>query len=98
PTGTLVFVKDPAVSRGAVAAEPGTTVLAVGATPGKAFQPEPWEEWASIAPLYSAGEYNRAAETARAALERHPDDPTILYNLACCESLGGQADDATAHL
>ncbi|MDQ3823351.1 MAG: AraC family ligand binding domain-containing protein, partial [Actinomycetota bacterium] len=31
PTGTLVFLPDPDVERGAVAAEPATTVLALGA-------------------------------------------------------------------
>jgi tetratricopeptide (TPR) repeat protein len=98
PTGTLVFVRDTAVKRAAVAAEPGTTVIAVGAVPGRAFEPEPWETWASIAPLYMAGQYEQAADAALAALERYPDNPTILYNLACCESLGGRHDDAIRHL
>lgn len=44
PRGTLVFVKDPAVVRHAIAREPGTTILAIGATPGKAFTPSPWEQ------------------------------------------------------
>src|SRR5437868_12157248 len=34
PTGALVFVRDPAAKRGAVAAERGTTVLVVGARVG----------------------------------------------------------------
>jgi hypothetical protein len=33
PAGTLVAVNDPAVHRGAVAAEPGTAVLAIGGPP-----------------------------------------------------------------
>ena len=41
--GTLVFVPDPAVKRSAVARSPGTTVLAIGAEPGKPFTPSPWE-------------------------------------------------------
>jgi hypothetical protein len=44
PTGTLVFVEDPASRRGAVAAEPGTTVLALGGPVGEAYEPGPWEE------------------------------------------------------
>ena len=43
PSGTLVFVPDPAVKRSAVARSPGTTVLAIGAEPGKPFTPSPWE-------------------------------------------------------
>jgi uncharacterized cupin superfamily protein len=43
PRGTLVFVKDPSVVRHAVASEPGTIVFAIGATPGAAFTPSPWE-------------------------------------------------------
>jgi hypothetical protein len=44
PRGTLVFLEDPALVRKAVAREPGTTVLAIGATPGVAFTPSPWEQ------------------------------------------------------
>ncbi|MBD0291243.1 MAG: hypothetical protein ICV74_08310 [Thermoleophilia bacterium] len=40
--GTLVFCT-PAAQRKAVAAEPGTTVLAVGGAPGRAFQVSRWE-------------------------------------------------------
>src|SRR5689334_4143525 len=42
PAGTLVFVRDPAAKRGAVAAEGGTTVLIVGARPGAAYRPRAW--------------------------------------------------------
>ena len=34
----------------------------------------------------------------RAALEEHPDNPSVLYNLACFEALAGHSDDAIAHL
>src|SRR6266511_205677 len=43
PAGTIVHLPDPAVRRKAVAKEPETTVLAVGAKPGEAFQPSGWE-------------------------------------------------------
>ncbi len=42
PAGTLLFAA-PAVRRSAVAAESGTTVLAVGAEPGVAFEVSAWE-------------------------------------------------------
>ncbi|HEY1597576.1 MAG TPA: hypothetical protein VGF74_19415 [Thermoleophilaceae bacterium] len=44
PAGTVVFVKDARIVRKAVANEPGTTVLAIGATAGQAFTPSPWEQ------------------------------------------------------
>lgn len=40
--GTLVFCPPPVV-RKAIAAEPGTTVLAIGAIPGAAFEISRWE-------------------------------------------------------
>jgi hypothetical protein len=43
PAGTFVAVRDPAVNRSAVAEEPGTVVLAVGAARGRAFEPSAWE-------------------------------------------------------
>lgn len=43
PTGTLVFVPDPATRRSAKALAPGTAVLYVGARRGEAFSVSPWE-------------------------------------------------------
>jgi hypothetical protein len=44
PRGTFVFVRDPALVRTAFAEEDGTTVLAIGATPGYPFRVSPWEK------------------------------------------------------
>ena len=41
--GSFVFIEDPALHRVAVAEEPGTTIIAVGAEKGVAFQPSAWE-------------------------------------------------------
>lgn len=41
--GTLVFVPDPATLRSAVALEPDTAVLAIGAEPGTPYRISPWE-------------------------------------------------------
>jgi len=43
PAGTFVYVPDPEILRGATALEPGTTLLAVGGEPGKAFEVSGWE-------------------------------------------------------
>jgi hypothetical protein len=56
------------------------------------------EVWESVRPLYEAGEYAEAADRGREFLEAHPDDPRLLYNLACSESLAGRSSDALEHL
>ena len=43
PAGTLVAVTDPSIVRGAVAREPGTAVLVVGAPRGEAYVLRNWE-------------------------------------------------------
>jgi tetratricopeptide (TPR) repeat protein len=98
PPGTLVFVRDPATRRGATATEPDTTVLVVGATAGKAFEPSPWESWLEALPFYTAKDFEAAAAILTRALEAHPDNPNVLYNLACCEALAGRREEALDHL
>jgi hypothetical protein len=98
PAGTLVFVRDPAVRRGAVAREPETTVLVVGGTRGRAFEPSPWESWLEALPAYRARDFGAAGAILARWLERHPDNPSVLYNLACCEALTGRREEALAHL
>jgi len=97
PAGTFVFAR-PSVRRTAFAEEPGTTIVAVGGVPGKAFEPGGWELWGPVRPLYQAGDYAQAADRARELVEAHPGYPMLLYNLACCESLAGRPADAIAHL
>jgi tetratricopeptide (TPR) repeat protein len=97
PSGTLVFAR-PGVNRTAFAEEPGTTILAVGGAAGKPYEPEGWEVWAPIHPLYQAGRYAEAADRGRELIAAHPGYAQPLYNLACCESLAGRTGDALAHL
>jgi tetratricopeptide (TPR) repeat protein len=98
PTGTLVFVSDPAVRRGAVAQDAGTTVLVAGGVPGKAFESSPWEAWLAAMLFQEAGEPQRGVAVFLEALERYPGNPNVLYNLACFESLAGHPDEALVHL
>jgi tetratricopeptide (TPR) repeat protein len=98
PTGTLVFVRDPAVRRAATAKERGTTVLVVGAVSGRPFEPSPWEAWLAAKPLLDSGRPEAGIDVFKEALERHPGNPNVLYNLACFEALVGRADEALAHL
>lgn len=98
PTGTLVFIRDPATRRSATAVDADTTVLVVGGTRGKAFEPSPWESWLEALPFYRVKDYQGATAVMARALEEHPDNPNVLYNLACCEALAGRNEDALAHL
>jgi tetratricopeptide (TPR) repeat protein len=97
PAGTLVFAR-PGVKRTAFAEEAATTILAIGATAGKPYEPSGWELWAPLNPLYEAGEYAEAADRGRELVEAHPEYTGLLYNLACCESLAGRTTDAIEHL
>jgi tetratricopeptide (TPR) repeat protein len=97
PAGTFVSVR-PGVKRTALAEEAGTTILALGGTPGQPYVPTGWELWAPIRPLYEAGEYAEVADRLGELVEANPQYPELLYNLACCESLAGRSADAVEHL
>jgi tetratricopeptide (TPR) repeat protein len=98
PPGTVVFVRDPTVTRRAVADEAGTRILAVGAKRGEAFVPSTWERSAPAFGFFASGEYDKALAVLEQVAEEHPDDPTVVYNLACAESKTGRTADAIAHL
>jgi tetratricopeptide (TPR) repeat protein len=98
PAGTFVFVRDPAAKRRAVAREAGTTAVVVGGTPGKAFTPSPWERNAPALAYFGAGEYDKAVEELERIQAESPEDPGVLYNLACAESMSGKGDRAVEHL
>ena len=97
PAGTLVFAR-PGVKRTALAEEPETTIIALGGTPGKPYEPHGWELSAPLRPLYEAGEYTEVADRLRVLVEAHPQYALLFYNLACCESLAGRTTDAIDHL
>ena len=97
PAGTLVFLSDPSVKRGAKAAEPGTTVLAVGGEPGR-HDVSAWE-WFFAAYAYSGdGEHEKAISELEAGLEQRPGHPPLLYHLACVEARAGRREQALGHL
>ena len=97
PTGTYVFVRDPAAKRSAEATEAGTTVIAVGGKPGEAFTPSQWERSAPAFAYWNTN-FEKAVELLGKAHHEHPDDGRVLYNLACAESRAGRHEDALAHL
>jgi tetratricopeptide (TPR) repeat protein len=98
PQGTFVFVRDPAAKRKAVAREPGTLVLAIGATPGEVFKPSQWERNAAAFRYWETQEWDKAIEELLKAHEKYPEDGTVLYNLACAEARKGETEAAIEHL
>jgi len=97
PAGTLVFVR-PGTKRGAIAAEDGTAVLAVGAKPGVVFEPSPWEAVFAGYSYAEKGDIEHGREIVGEAIEQHPDAWQGYYNLACREARFGDRDVAVEQL
>ena len=99
PAGTFVFVR-PESRRKATG---DGTVLALGATPGEAYQALDWgEAWpfhSESMTAYGEQRYADALDAVRRGLERSPDQPGLHYNYACFATLAGETGDETfAHL
>lgn len=97
PVGTVVSAP-PGTLRGAEAAEPHTTVLAIGAPVGEAYRPLAYEDTYVAFGYQRQGDDRRAREVMREALERHADDWRAHFNAACFEALAGAKEPALAHL
>ena len=94
PAGTIVHLPDPSVRRKAVAAEPDTRVLAVGAKPGEPFEPSAWELGFRAAQMKPA----EAVEYVEKHMGEYPDSGATHYNLACFKALAGDQDGALTEL
>jgi len=90
PAGTIVHLPDPSVRRTAVAEEQGTTVLAVGAKPGEAFEPSAWELGFRASKMEPAD----AVAYVEEHMNEYPDMAATHYNLACFRALAGDRDGA----
>jgi hypothetical protein len=102
PAGTIVALRDPNTRRAATAAEPHTTVLAIGGKPGT-HDVSAWE-WSFAAYGYhQEGDTERGLAELRDGLAQLPEGPDarpeprarLLYDLACLECLAGRADEQT---
>jgi tetratricopeptide (TPR) repeat protein len=96
PEGSLVHVRPPA-TRKATANDDGATILVVGGTPGKAYEPYP-EEASEAFSAYSAGDYETALAKQHIVLEKRSDDPVVHFNAGCFAARAGLADEAIEHL
>jgi quercetin dioxygenase-like cupin family protein len=97
PAGTVVFIRDPAVRRGATAAEAGTTVLAVGGKPGS-HDVSDWEYSFAAYGYLQDGDSDRGLEVLREGMSTKGERPRLLYDLACFESLAGRREEAIEHI
>ena len=95
PAGTLLFVR-PEVRRKATGEG---TVLALGGTPGEAYQAI---DWGNAWPLhqeslnaYGEQRYADALDAVRRGLEQMPDHPGLNYNYACFATLAGDTGEET---
>lgn len=92
PAGSAVFLRDPKVKRYARAAEPGTTVLAVGGKPG-VHEISAWEYFFAA---YAVADEDPDAALAEldAGLAQKPDHPALHYHRACINARAGRLDEA----
>ena len=95
PAGTFVFV-GPESRRKATG---DGTILALGGTPGQAYQGIDWgEAWAfhrDSMTAYGEQRYAEALDAVRSGLEHSPDHPGLHYNYACFATLAGETGDET---
>lgn len=96
PAGSLVRVR-PSAKRKATATEDGTTILVVGGTPGKAYEPFPPEAADAFA-AYNTGDHETALAKQLVVVEARPNDPVARFNAGCFAARAGRGDEAIEHL
>jgi tetratricopeptide (TPR) repeat protein len=96
PAGSLVLVQ-PTAKRKATAKDARTTILVIGGTPGKAYEPAPEEAREAFA-AYSKGDYETAIAKQRIVVEKRPDDPVAHFNAGCFAARAARVDEAIEHL
>ncbi|HKS79777.1 MAG TPA: cupin domain-containing protein [Gaiellaceae bacterium] len=97
PQGTVVFVQ-PGTTRKAVATSDETIVLSVGGRRGEAYRLPPGAELYDFFEHYKQEDWESALAACHVALEKHPGNALILYNIACMQSMLGRGDEALATL
>lgn len=95
PAGTFLAV-EPEARRKATGAG---TILAIGGTPGAAYQGFDWgEAWTfhnTSITAYGEKRYDDALGAVRDGLAQVPDHPGLHFNYACFASLAGDTSDET---
>jgi uncharacterized Ntn-hydrolase superfamily protein len=57
-----------------------------------------WDALRRASLFHEPGKYAQGVELLREALGRHGEEPVLLYDLACFESLAGDTDEALVHV
>jgi quercetin dioxygenase-like cupin family protein len=95
PAGTFLFVRPEARRK----ATGDGTILALGATPGEAYEALDWgNAWPfhrDSMTAYSEQRYADAVEAVGGGLEHMPDHAGLHYNYACFATLAGRTGDET---
>jgi hypothetical protein len=90
PSGTLVFLGDTGTKRKAVAKEPGTTILAVGAKQGEAYEVMGLGgERRDVSRSMRRGTMQERQRSYAPRSNANLTTPGSYYNLACMEALAG---------
>jgi len=97
PSGTFVHA-EPGTKRGAVATEPNTTVIAMGAKPGEPHEISRWEEIFVAFGHYRNGDEEGAREHLTRFVAENDGEWQGHYNLACLEALTKNRDAAISEL
>lgn len=97
PTGTLIHVRA-GERRVAVSEEPGTIVVAVGATAGEPHQPTAWTSFVIADHLRREGRLDEGRTVVRELVDAEPGNWGAPYNVACFEALAGDKDAAFSYL
>ena len=95
PPGTMIFAP-PGTKRGAIAAEPDTTVVVLGAKVGVPHEISGWEDTFAAYAYLKLGDEEQGRKAIESALTR--DTWQSHYHAACFESLTGNPDSALEHL
>lgn len=98
PAGTLVFCDEPGERRSAVGRDGGTTVLAIGGTPGAPYAVSPWESYFRAFAELERGDEAAARSAIEDGLAQHPDNGPTLYNAACFYARVGERERALSLL
>jgi quercetin dioxygenase-like cupin family protein len=94
PAGTIVHLANPHVHRGARATLDGTIVIAIGAPIEGVYRPSPWE-WAFGAQRFRpTADHEAALAFLAEGLEHYPENPSMLYETACWQTMAGRYDEA----
>src|SRR4051812_34628809 len=97
PAGTLLHLS-PGELRVAVSKEPGTIVVAIGATIGKPYEPQGWTSFVVADHYRREGRLDEGRAAIREMMDLHPGAWGAPYNAACFEALAGNTDEAFALL